>query len=199
MKIILSSNNPSKIRQIKAVFSSSPIQVLSLADAGISGEAIEDGNTLEANALKKAYFARGGLSEPEWVMSDDSGIFITALDGEPGVHSAYWGGAGKATEQITEYCLERMRTQTDRSAIFRTVVAAISPDGTEHFFKGEVRGKLLESPRCKPQPKMPYSPLFVPDGENLCWAEMTIEHENRISHRGKAFRLAREFLEKAAG
>jgi XTP/dITP diphosphohydrolase len=72
----------------------------------------------------------------------------------------------------------------------------ISPDGKYNFFSGKVRGSILEAPRVPSQPKMPYSPIFVPDGENLVWAEMDVEYENSISHRGKAFRQAREFLEK---
>jgi XTP/dITP diphosphohydrolase len=99
------------------------------------------------------------------------------------------------TDEITRYTLKRLEGIEERSAAFRTVVVAISPDGEEHEFTGEVEGRVLEAPRTKPQPRMPYSPLFVPDGEELCWAEMTTEHENRVSHRGKAFRQTRAFLE----
>ncbi len=127
MKIILSTRNPSKAEQIREIFRGSSFPILTLADIGIEGEAVEDGTTLEENALKKALFAHERAPQL-WTMADDTGLFI-------------------------------------------------------------------EAPRVKPQPKMPYSPIFMPDGENQVWAEMTVEYENSISHRGKAFRQARVFLE----
>jgi XTP/dITP diphosphohydrolase len=74
-------------------------------------------------------------------------------------------------------------------------VALISPRGRLHFFRGRVYGHLLEARRCKPQPKMPYSPIFVPEGSDLVFAQMTVEQENEISHRGQAFRQVRKFFE----
>jgi XTP/dITP diphosphohydrolase len=191
MNIILSTRNPSKAEQIKSVFTGVLISVLTLADAGIEGEAVEDGETLEENALKKALFAhRAG----EWSMADDTGLFINALRGKPGIHAARWAGETATTGEITSYTLKQLEGATDRSATFKTVVALISPEGKHQFFVGEVLGVLLESPRVPPQPKMPYSPLFVPEGSSKVWAEMTTEEENAISHRGKAFRLVREHL-----
>jgi XTP/dITP diphosphohydrolase len=193
MDVILSTTNPSKALQIQTLFSDSSIRVLTLAEAGIEGEAVEDGETLRENAAKKAWYAHeraGG----RWVMADDSGIFIHALDDAPGVHSARWAG-DVSTDEITQYTLKRLEGASDRSAAFRTVVVVISPEGEEHEFTGEVEGQVLDAARTQPQPRMPYSPLFVPDGETLCWAEMTTEHENRVSHRGIAFRQARAFLE----
>lgn len=192
MKIILSTRNPSKAEQIKAIFAGSSFSILTLEEAGFEGEAIEDGDTLEANALKKAIFAhRPGT----WSMADDSGIFIDALGGAPGVRSARWAGETATTDEITAYTLKRLEDVMDRSASFMTKVALISPTAEVLVFNGEVRGKLLEAPRTRPQPKMPYSPIFVPDGHDLTWAEMSVELENNISHRGKAFRKAKEFLE----
>lgn len=195
MNIILSTHNPSKALQIKAVFNGSPLSVSTLAEAGIEGEAVEDGTTLEVNAAKKAWYAHEHSDKKSWTMADDTGIFIDALNGEPGVYSARWAGE-VSTAEITAYTLKRLEGVTDRSATFRTVVVAISPEGIEHTFVGEVRGVLLIEPRVPPQPKMPYSPLFVPDGQEKVWAQMTTEEENAISHRGIAFRKARAFLEK---
>jgi XTP/dITP diphosphohydrolase len=190
MNIILSTRNPSKAEQIKAVFAGVPISVLTLSDAGIEGEAVEDGSTLEENAIKKALFAhRLG----EWSMADDTGLFIDALDGKPGIHAARWAGDA-STDEITAYTLKQLEGVEDRSATFKTVVALVSPGGEQRFFVGEVRGELLDAPRVKPQPKMPYSPLFIPEGSDKVWAEMTTEEENAISHRGKAFHLTGEYL-----
>ena len=128
-------------------------------------------------------------------MADDTGIFIHALNGEPGIRSSRWAGDTATTEEITGYTLKRLEGVADRSATFETLVALVSPECERHFFSGKVNGKILEAPRTKPQPKMPYSSIFVPDGTNQVWAEMTIDFENSISHRGRAFRQARAFLE----
>ncbi|HUQ30302.1 MAG TPA: non-canonical purine NTP pyrophosphatase [Candidatus Paceibacterota bacterium] len=194
MNLILSTRNPSKALQIKALFDGSPLSVRTLADAGIEGEAVEDGATLEENAAKKAWYAHEKSDKKSWTMADDTGIFIDALGGEPGVYSARWAG-DVSTEEITRYTLQRLEDATDRSATFRTVVVAVSPEGIEYTFAGEVRGTILTAPRVPPQPKMPYSPLFVPHGQDKVWAEMTTKEENAISHRGIAFRKARAFLE----
>lgn len=194
MNIILSTRNPSKAEQIKKVFLGSGLNILTLIDVGIDGDATEDGVTLQENALKKALFAREHSYGKVWTMADDTGIFIHALDDKPGVMSSRWAG-DVTTEEITAYTLEKLGGVSDRSATFKTVVALVSPEGKQLFFEGQVEGKILEKPKTKPQPKMPYSPIFQPNGTNLVWAEMNLEQENTISHRGKAFRKARKFLE----
>ncbi len=196
MKIILSTTNPSKALQIKAMFDSPGIEVLTLREAGIDGEAIEDGFTLEENAHKKAVYAREHSEGNHWAMADDTGIFINALNGEPGIKSARWAGEDATTLEIMNHCLKRLGGASDRSAIFETVVVLMSPKGEKYVFSGKVAGKLLDAPKIAPQPKMPYSPLFVPEGQEKVWAEMTTEEENAVSHRGKAFRQVIDFLEK---
>ena len=196
MKIILSTRNPSKAEQIKMIFYGLPVSILTLSETDIEGEAIENSSTLKDNALKKAKYAHDFAPSGCWAMADDTGLFINALNGEPGVRSARWSGENATTNEITQYCLARLKGIDDRSAFFKTVVALVAPDGQTCFFDGEVNGILLDHPRTSPQPKMPYSPLFVPVGSHKVWAEMTVEEENSISHRGKAFRKARNFLEK---
>ncbi len=198
MEIILATRNPSKALQIQEIFGGSAIRVIAMEEAGISGEAYEpETGTFASNAFLKARYVREQAPDA-WVMADDSGICIAAHDGAPGVNSAYWAGRDATTEQITDFVVEKMHGIEDRSAVFHTVVALITPEGAEHTFEGAVAGTLLEFPRVPAQPKMPYSPLFVPDGQEKCWAEMTTEEENAISHRGKAFRAARAFLERLA-
>jgi len=188
--IILSTRNPSKAEQIRALFGDVPLFVRTLSEMGIEGEAVEDGLSLEENAVKKARFA---LRPGHLAMADDTGLFIDALGGRPGVHAARWAG-DVSTEEITQYTLRQLEGVWDRGATFKTVVALVSPDGKERYFSGEVRGVILDAPRVPPQPKMPYSPIFVPEGSDKVWAEMTTEEENAISHRGKAFRLVRDYL-----
>lgn len=194
MEIILATRNPSKALQIQQIFDGSGITVRTMDDTGVVGEAYEDEDTtFEDNALKKARYVRE-QAPAAWVMADDSGICIRAHDGAPGVNSAYWAGRDATTEEITRFVVEKMRGIEDRFATFHTFVAVIAPDGTENMFHGAVDGTLLNEPRVPAQPKMPYSPLFVPEGYEKCWAEMTTEEENAVSHRGKAFRAVRDFL-----
>lgn len=194
MKIILSTRNPSKAEQIRAIFDGSSISIVSLDEAGIEGQGIEDGNTLEENALKKAMFVHEQKPEA-WAMADDTGIFIDALNGKPGVHTADWHGENKETEQITHWVLDQLKDVDNRSATFRTVVAIVSPDGKHHFFTGEVRGTILKTPQGKTEPHMPYGSIFIPDGTDKTFAQMSLEEKNTFSHRGRAFRQARDFLE----
>lgn len=193
--IILSTRNPSKVNQIKAFFNDLPVNVVTLEEAGVPGEAVEDGTTLEENALKKALFA---WEEGKWSMAEDTGFFIDALNGAPGIYSARWAGEGKATEEIMRFALEQLKDvpPEKRTGTFKTVAVVVAPDGTRTVFEGVVDGSILTEPRGVCQPKMPYSAIFVPDGQDKVWAEMAVEEENRISHRGKAFREVREFFEK---
>ncbi len=196
MQVILSTRNPSKVEQAKAVFHDSSVSIISLDEAGIKGQATEDGTTLEENATKKAMFVHNQHKSGIWAIADDTGIFIDALGGKPGVHTADWNGGNKETIKMTEWILEQLKNVFDRSATFKTAVVIISPQGAQYLFVGEVRGKILTVTREKTQPKMPYASIFVPDGSEKTWGEMTVEEENAISHRGKAFRQARNFLEQ---
>jgi XTP/dITP diphosphohydrolase len=198
MKVILATRNIGKASQIKALFKNSPVSIRTLTEAGIKGNAVEDGATLFDNALKKARFANERAPSGSWVMAEDSGIFINALNGAPGILSARWVGEKASTEDIMRYCLKCLSGKSDRTATFETFVVAFAPDGTGHFFSASVRGRLLTAPRVPPKPKMPYSSIFVPEGSNLTLAEMSMDQENEISHRGKAFRKVRVFLENTA-
>lgn len=191
--VILATRNDSKAEQIRAIFKGSSYNVVTMTEAEIEGEAVEDGETLEQNALKKAMYVH---DQCRWmVMADDTGLFIESLGGAPGVRAARWAGEHATTEEITAHTLRQLEGKSNRRATFRTVVGIVRPDGLVQTFDGEVNGQILAAPRTKPQPKMPYSPIFVPDGTDQVWGEMTIEFQNRISHRGIAFRKALEYLE----
>lgn len=196
MDLILSTRNQSKIVQIKELFKNLDITLLSLDEAGIEGEAIEDGLSIQQNAFKKADYAHRKSNGVYWTMADDTGLFIKVLYGAPGVKSARWAGEKATTEDTMNFCLKCIAGFEDRNATFRTSVVVISPTRVASYFKGEVGGRLLKEPRCVPQPQMPYSPLFIPNGSDKVWAEMSTEEENAISHRGIAFRQAIAFLEK---
>src|SRR4051812_25378542 len=165
-QVILSTRNETKAEQIKAIFAGSPVRILTLDEAGISGEAIENGKTLEENAYKKALYAHGMSKIASWTMADDTGFFIDALNGEPGIKAARWAG-DVSTEEIMLKLLDRLAGTKNRRAYFETAVVLVIPDGSSTFtFSGRVHGTILEAPRCPLQPKMPYSAIFVPDGTN---------------------------------
>lgn len=195
--IILSTRNPSKASQIKTMFEGLPVRILTLEDANVRGEAIEDGKTLEENASKKVRFA--WEQTKRWCPADDTGLFIDALGGQPGIHAARWAGLEAQTEEIMRFTLEKLKhiPQGRREATFKTVAAMINPQGELSIFMGEVRGTILSVPRVACQPKMPYSAIFVPDGQLKVWAEMSAGEENAISHRGKAFRQVYNFFKKS--
>lgn len=192
MDIILATRNPSKAKQIGAVFAGLPITIKSLDDFGIEGEAVEDGSTLEENAMKKASYA-WEKSAHQWSMADDTGVFISALNGAPGIHAARWAG-NVSTEEIMHHTLRLLKDKRDRTGVFRTVAVVISRHGSPRTFVGEMHGTFLKEPRTQCQPMMPYSAIFVPDGQEKTWAEMSVAGENAISHRGKAFALVRSYL-----
>ena len=193
---IFSTRNSRKVEEASPIFADSTIRLITLDEAGIDGNALENGDTLEANAAIKAWFAHERSNGTRWVIADDTGLFIRALRQVPGVHTAIWGGSDLSAEERMRYCLKEMQGFTrDRFATFRTVVCVVGPQRQEHLFHGQVYGDLLEEPRVEPHPSMPFAPLFVPRGHRLSLAEMPVLEENAISHRGQAFRKARTFLE----
>lgn len=196
MEIILATRNETKAEQIRGIFEGSNIDIKTLSEAGIEGEIVEDGGTLFGNALKKTQYVREKFSGPEypWVMADDTGLFISALGGAPGIHAARWAGESAETHEITLFTLAKLFGKSDRHARFETAVVVLAPSGSTHFFLGGINGTILESERVPHQPQMPYSGLFIPEGETKVLAEMSVEEENRISHRGIAFRKALDFL-----
>lgn len=194
---ILSTDNPSKIVQIYGLVANTSITLRTKKEVGIEGAPNEDHSesaTIEGNARIKARFVHDRC-RTDAAIADDTGLFIHALGGAPGVRAAIWGG-DLTVEERRSYCLTQMEGKTDRRATFRTAVVIITSDGREYMFDGSVDGTLLERPRVDSQPGMPYSSLFVPDGGTRAFAEMSTEEENAISHRGIAFRKALQFLEQ---
>jgi XTP/dITP diphosphohydrolase len=194
MKILIATHNPSKATQIQALLDDARFEIVTLRDLGITEEVVEDGVTLLENAEKKALFGfeKTGLC----TVAEDTGLFIDSLDGEPGIYAARWAGEGASTETTLAYALQRLTgiPLHERTATFKTTAVIIHQDGTRSVCEGSISGVMLENPRTTPQPKMPYSALFQPNGENKVWAEMSTEEENAISHRGQAFRHAHKVL-----
>jgi len=196
MKIIFATHNPGKIIEMKSLLSDLAIEVLSAEEAGIKDEVTEDGKTFAENSLKKARFAAqvsGG-----WAVADDSGICLEALAGRPGVHSARWAGAAASGKELVDFTLEQIKDieSAELAAHFASAVALVSPTGREWVFQGQVDGQVIKTPRGEPRPKLPYDVIFVPQGQQRTFAEMTEAEKNQLSHRGIAFAKLKDFLRK---
>ena len=151
----------------------------------------EDGTTFADNARIKA---RAGAARcpGAWVVADDSGLEVDALDGAPGVHSARYGGDGLDDAGRVDALLAAVRGADDRGARFRCVLVAIAPDGTETVADGTLEGALAEAPRGANG--FGYDPILIPRGETRTCGELAPEEKDAISHRGAAARALRDTL-----
>ena len=191
-RILLASRNPGKQAEIRSLLRPLRILVLGPEDTGWQDEVVEDGATLEENARKKAgaaFRATGILS-----VADDTGLFVDALAGAPGVKSARY--AGEAQDPVAN-CAKLLRALegvpgAERGAEFRTVLSLIG-DGVDETFQGVCRGYITPGPRG--DHGFGYDPVFEIPGTGLTFAEMSEEEKNRVSHRGRALMRLRQFLE----
>ncbi len=180
MKIVFATQNENKVAEIQQLMPAG-IEVMSLKSIGCTDDIPETANTLEGNALIKAryIFEKFGLN----CFADDTGLEIAVLNGKPGVLSARYAGESKSADANMNLVLKEMKNASDRTAQFRTVIAAII-EGEELLFEGIVTGKITEE---KSGVKgFGYDPVFLPDGFQQTFAEMNLDEKNIISHRGKA-------------
>lgn len=187
MKLIIASNNAHKIHEIKQILSGKFDEILSLSEAGIDHETVEDGATFAENAYKKAR----EIAEITGcaVLADDSGLCVSALGGAPGVISARYagGGVGHSTDaENNALLLKNLEGVTDRVAYFICAVALVYPDGRLVSAEGYMHGSIIDTPRGGKG--FGYDPLFLPVGENRTVAELSDEEKNAISHRGNALK-----------
>jgi len=188
MKFVIATRNPHKLEEIKAIFRQDQLEVLSSFDFPDIPDVIEDGDTFEANAVKKAVALARATGF--WALADDSGLEVDALNGEPGVYSARYAGEAVSYEANNEKLLKNLSGITDRTARFRCVIALSSPSGITRTVDGRCEGKIaLEAHGAE---GFGYDPLFVPEGHETTFAEMTADDKNAISHRGRALKKAEE-------
>lgn len=188
MKLIIASNNAHKIYEIKKILSGKFDEILSLREAGVSHETVEDGSTFMENSLKKAR----EIAEITGcaALADDSGICAHALDGAPGIYSARFAGEYKGQEsddRNNALLLERLSDKADKSAHYTCAMSLVYPDGSEVCAEGYMYGKIIDTPRGSAG--FGYDPIFVPDGESRTVAEMSDDEKNLISHRANALKL----------
>jgi XTP/dITP diphosphohydrolase len=192
MTILFASSNQHKVREIKSILGNS-FTLLCLDDINFKEDIPEDEPLLEGNALSKARYINKATGMD--VFADDTGLEIEALNGSPGVHSARFAGENKDPSANIEKVLSLLGKTRNRKARFRTVIALIL-EKKEYLFEGIVTGEIITEKRGTKG--FGYDPVFIPDGENLTFAEMELEEKNRISHRARAFEKLREFLNQQA-
>ncbi len=188
MTIVFATNNRNKVKEVQHDLDGG-ISLITLQEIGFDGELPEDGDTLQANARQKAsvIYDEYGLD----CFSDDTGLFIEALDGRPGVYSARYAGPASIAQNNIEKVLRELGDETNRNAVFKTVIHLII-DGEEMTFEGEVRGTIATN--VSGVEGFGYDPIFIPEGESRTFAEMTTAEKNEISHRVRAFRKLTDFL-----
>lgn len=196
-KIILSSGNKHKINEIKDILKNMPFDVVSKDDLGYKDfDVVEDGSTLEENAFKKAeelHMLVKGI-----VIADDTGLFVDALNGEPGVYSARYAGETVSYKDNNKLLLKNLRNvpMEKRTAKFKTVIAVVFEDGKRIMAEGTCSGKIAFEEQG--ENGFGYDPLFIVDGVDKTFAEMTEEEKNKISHRAKALLNLKKKLEETS-
>jgi len=180
IRIIFATNNQHKVTEIQSAIGDK-LEVVSLKAAGIDIDIPEPHDTLEANATEKSTTIHKLTGEN--CFSEDTGLEVAALNGEPGVLSARYAGGGKSFEKNIAKLLQKLADNPNRRARFRTVISLIYND-TEHLFEGISEGRILHSPDGAEG--FGYDPIFVPDGDTRPFAKMTLAEKNRYSHRRKA-------------
>lgn len=190
MKICFASNNAHKLQEIKQLLGP-PFEIISLAELGCADEIPEDQDTLDGNALQKATY----LWDRYHMMcfADDTGLEVDALDNEPGVYSARYAGPARDEQANLQKVLTGLAGKENRSARFRTSIALILEGGEQHLFNGIVEGHILEAPRGTHG--FGYDPIFVPEGQELTFAEMPATEKNKVSHRARAVLQLVSFLQ----
>ncbi|MGQ0738438.1 MAG: RdgB/HAM1 family non-canonical purine NTP pyrophosphatase [Bacteroidota bacterium] len=180
MKLIFATNNRHKADEIRSVLGNGP-EIITLKEAGIDRDIPEPYNTLEENASAKSrtIFEMTGLD----CFSEDTGLEVVVLNGEPGVKSARYAGGQRSFDANIEKLLANLEGKRDRRARFRTVISLLIA-GKETLFEGICEGRIIEGKRGTHG--FGYDPVFIPDGADRTFAEMDMGEKNRYSHREKA-------------
>ena len=194
-KLVVSTGNKHKILEIREILEGLNIEVLSKNDIGFEGfDIVEDGETLEDNSIKKAK----ALSDKTdyIVIADDTGLFVNALNGEPGVYSSRYAGQEGNDKKNCEKLINNLEGIEDRSAYFKTVIALITEDKKILKAEGICKGMIIEEARG--DKGFGYDPIFVPEGFDKTFAELGHDVKNKISHRALALIELKNILIKIA-
>jgi XTP/dITP diphosphohydrolase len=197
--VVIATHNAGKLREIAAIFAQLGITTLG-ADTFALPEPEETGDTFEANAMLKAESGLSYVPEGHFVLADDSGLSVDALDGMPGIYSARWAGEHKdfslAMERIRSELAAKGSVPEGANARFVCVLALARHGVPTRTFRGEVEGRLTFPPRG--QKGFGYDPLFIPEDHSLTFAEMDTPAKSAISHRTRAFAALMDAMREEA-
>jgi XTP/dITP diphosphohydrolase len=188
MQLIFASNNKNKIREIQLLLPES-IQILSLEDIGCLEDIPETADTIEGNAILKANYITEKYGYN--CFADDSGLEVAILNGAPGVYSARYAGKQRNDNDNMDKVLANLKDKSNRNANFKTVIC-LNLNGNQQLFTGIINGSIIEEK--KGTNGFGYDPIFVADGYDKTFAELTLEEKSAISHRGLAVKLLVAFL-----
>jgi XTP/dITP diphosphohydrolase len=191
-RIIFATGNAGKMREIREILADMDVEILSMKEAGITVDIVEDGTTFEENAIIKAK-AIAALTD-DIVLADDSGLEVDYLNKEPGVYSARYMGEDTSYDIKNRNILERLKgvPKEKRTARFVCAIAAVLPEGKVLITRETIEGYIGEQPAGKNG--FGYDPIFYVEEYGCSTAELTEEQKNAISHRGKALRAMKERL-----
>jgi XTP/dITP diphosphohydrolase len=192
INLVIATRNKGKTSEIKSLLSGFPVIIRNLDDFGTIPEIIEDGETFDDNAYKKAFFAAKILGFP--ALADDSGLVVEALNGAPGVHSARYAGENASDEERCLKILNEMKGKSNRKAAFECVLSIAVPGGAALTYEARCEGTISE--KLKGENGFGYDPIFYYPPLKKTFAELTQEEKNQISHRGKAFQELKEEFDK---
>lgn len=188
MELIFASHNQNKVKEIHAIVGE-PFVIKSLNDIGYHNDIIEDGLTLEENALIKARAIYKHTHKN--CFADDTGLLVEALNNEPGVHSARYAGPQKNDKQNIQLLLKNLEAQQNKKACFTSVIALIF-NHQEYLFTGQLNGHITNTEAGTNG--FGYDPVFVPENHTITLAQMSLTEKNAISHRAIAFNKLAYFL-----
>ena len=186
--LIFATNNQHKGDEIRAVLGEN-FNIITLKEAGINIDIPEPHDTLEANASEKSKTIF--LLTNKDCFSEDTGLEVEAIKGEPGVKSARYAGTNRSFDENIEKLLINLSSTANRNARFRTIISLLI-NGNEYLFEGICKGKITLN--RKGENGFGYDPVFIPDGSNKTFAEMDMTEKNKFSHRKKALQKLIEFL-----
>jgi XTP/dITP diphosphohydrolase len=189
--VVIATGNPGKVNEFCAILKGGAFSFFASKEVGFSGEVEENASTFKGNAELKAkavfnYMISKGKGKDYWVIADDSGLEVEALDGKPGVFSARYAGENATGAQRCAKLLKEMEGKINRNARFVCCLCLIKPDNSPEFFEGECRGSILTEARGNGG--FGYDPVFMPEGHSRSFGEMNEEEKNVLSHRGKAIK-----------
>ena len=180
--LVIATRNKNKLKEFQEILKDLDIEILSLDDFGPIPEVIEDGETFEENAYKKALHTAKILGIP--ALADDSGLAVEALSGRPGVYSARYAGEHASDEENCNKLLLELAEENNRNAYFQCVLSLAVPSGPALTYIGRCNGKIINDKRGNNG--FGYDPIFYFDQLGKTFAELTMEEKSRVSHRGKA-------------